>query len=489
MGRAQPQAAPAATRPATRPTTDPAQAARKVRQRVVQLTRKSLELIKANKLDEAEDALQEALLLDPTHSVNLYNMACIKAIKGRADAAIDYLERSALEGFTDFIHIEKDTDLDSLRTLPRFKQFLARKDEFQRKAADRVVSWLKHEFGDGYLYEIDAQDKLIFATNTDPQTLAATKKWLVAQAQSQWNELFEHRPDQYISVVLPSPADYKQIVSNPGVGGFYNHDNRILICQRLGQVMTHEFTHALHNADLDPLGQEHPIWLGEGLATLYESAQFEGKKLVPAENFRLTYLQSAVRRNRLIPLEKLFKMDQRSFVNQANLAYGESGSLLLYLYDHDLLRKFYDAYKAGWDKEKTGQAALETATGKPLAELEKDWRAWMAIQKPPTLYTGQHGVVLGVRFSDANDGLKINLVEPNGPAHRAGIKPEDLIVGIDGVDVRDQQSLIPILATHQAGDKVTVKIRRGSLYLDLPVTLTRRDEMTRVPSTRPAVRP
>jgi len=40
--------------------------------------------------------------------------------------------------------------------------------------------------------------------------------------------------------------------------------------------MTHEFTHALQFGDLDPLAEEHPIWIVEGMASLFESGQFEG---------------------------------------------------------------------------------------------------------------------------------------------------------------------------------------------------------------------
>ena len=234
--------------PSTRPATNPVEMDRgKIRL----LSRRALAAAKAGRLEDAEKALAEALLLDPVNSTNLYNMACVKALRGRSEAALDYLERSATEGFTDFIHIEKDSDLLSLHNLERYKKFVANKADWQRKAADKVISALKRDFGDEYLYEVDEADKLIFATNTDPQTLAALKKWLSAQARSQWAQLFDHKPDQYISIILPSAEDYKLIVSRPEVGGFYNHDNRMLIAQRLGQIMTHEFTHALHAADLD----------------------------------------------------------------------------------------------------------------------------------------------------------------------------------------------------------------------------------------------
>src|SRR2546421_2756650 len=429
--------------PSTRPATNPVEMDRgKIRL----LSRRALAAAKAGRLEDAEKALAEALLLDPVNSTNLYNMACVKALRGRSEAALDYLERSATEGFTDFIHIEKDSDLNSLHNLERYKKFVASKADWQRKAADKVISALKRDFGDEYLYEVDEADKLIFATNTDPQTLAALKKWLSAQARSQWAQLFDHKPDQYISIILPSAEDYKLIVSRPEVGGFYNHDNRMLIAQRLGQIMTHEFTHALHAADLDALGQEHPIWLTEGLATMYESGHFENDMLVPGENYRLISLKQAAVRGRLIPFDRLLRMDQRAFVGNATIAYGESGSLLFYLYSKDLLRKFYDTYKEGYEKDKTGAAALEKVTGMPLADFEKEWREWMVKQTPPPLATGQNGPVLGVKFGQGNDGLKVEKIYPLGPAARAGLEEGGVGVGVGDGETRGWESVLPLRA-------------------------------------------
>lgn len=471
---------PSATRPA-----EGEQDRRKLRQ----LNRRAMEAAKAGRLEEAEKALAEALVIDPANSTNLYNMACIKALRGRADAAMDYLERAASEGFTDFVHLERDTDLDSLRKLDRYKKLIEQKAQWQKKAAEKVIATLRADFGEGYIYEVDETDKLIFATNTDAQTLAALKKWLIAQARSQWAQLFEHKPDQYISIILPSAEDYRMIVSRPEVGGFYNPDNHVLIAQRLGQIMTHEFTHAMHAADLDALGQEHPIWLTEGMATLFESGHFENDVLVPGENYRLFSLKQAAARGRLIPFEKLFRMDQRAFVGNATIAYGESGSVLHYLYSQNLLRKFYDTYKARYDKDKTGAAALEQVAGKPLAEVEKEWRAWMLQQKPPTLVTGQNGPVLGVKFDQGNDGLKVEQAYPLGPAARAGIKEGDVVVGIGEIDARDQQSFMPLLGTHKPGDTVIIQLRRGQEYLSVPVTLQERGKIYWPPATRPTTRP
>jgi hypothetical protein len=300
--------------------------------------------------------------------------------------------------------------------------------------------------------------------------------------------LFSTKPDDFIGIVLPSPADYRKIVQMPGVGGFYNDEAKVLIAQRLGQVVTHEFTHALHAADRAPLGQDHPIWIAEGLASMFEAAQFEGDKLVPRDNFRLNMLQRAAGAKRLITLENLVKMQQPEFVARANLAYGEASSVMLYLYETDKLKPFYEAYKKGFDQDPTGQRAIEQVTGRTFPEFEKDWTAWMVRRPPVPQSTGADGVVLGAKLGDANDGLKIESVVAGGPAARAGLRAGDILVGIGDAQVRDAQSLVPVMIQFKPGDRVTAKVRRDGKYLDLPITLARRSEVIDRVLARPQIR-
>lgn len=491
-----PTTQPSATTPTTRPATQPAEPklspaeTRALEKKVLDLTRKSIELLKKNKLAEAEPVLKEALLLDPDHITNLYNFACLLALKGKSADAIVYLEKAADAGWVDFVHLGRDPDLDSLRELPAFKKFIDNKPVYQKRSAEKVIDTLRKQFGDGYLYELDTERKLIFATNTDKTTLEELKKWLTAQAVSQWDQLFEHKPDAYISVVVPSAADYRKIVRMPGVGGFYNDTAKLLICQRMGQTMTHEFTHALHAGDKAPLGQDHPIWIVEGIASMFEAAQFEGDKLVPQDNFRLNMLQNANRGKKLIPLAALIAMEQPEFVKKANLAYGQASSVMLYLYEKELLKPFYDLYKKTYDKDASGKQALEAVTKQSLPEFEKTWIAWMAARKPVPNSTGGDGVVIGARLGDGNDGIKIEQVLPGGPADKAGIKNGDVLVGIADAQVRDYQSFVPMLIQFKPGDEVMLKIRREGKYLDLPLTLGKRSEMlVPTPATRPSTRP
>jgi S1-C subfamily serine protease len=83
-------------------------------------------------------------------------------------------------------------------------------------------------------------------------------------------------------------------------------------------------------------------------------------------------------------------------------------------------------------------------------------------------------------------GLLIIKVTPGGAAERAGLRGGneraylgnipillggDLIVGIDGEKVEDQQDLAQVMNAHRAGDTVKVTIFRGKQKMDMNVTL------------------
>ncbi|HET8825086.1 MAG TPA: trypsin-like peptidase domain-containing protein [Terriglobales bacterium] len=86
----------------------------------------------------------------------------------------------------------------------------------------------------------------------------------------------------------------------------------------------------------------------------------------------------------------------------------------------------------------------------------------------------------------ADYGLLIVQALPGGAAARAGLKGGseraylgnvpitiggDLIVGIDGQDVQDQQELSHMMNNHRAGDTVKITIYRGKRKMDIQVTL------------------
>jgi S1-C subfamily serine protease len=59
-------------------------------------------------------------------------------------------------------------------------------------------------------------------------------------------------------------------------------------------------------------------------------------------------------------------------------------------------------------------------------------------------------------------------VAPDSPAMRAGIKPGDTVVAIDGVPVTRQAQIMHLLGAKYDGDAVNVKVRRDKKELDFP---------------------
>jgi tetratricopeptide (TPR) repeat protein len=456
------------------PTTRPAEISERDRARASELARKAVTYMDQQRYAQADLALRDALAIIPDKTTWLFNLACVQAVRGKPDEAMDTLEQATDLGFTDFTQLEHDAFLKPLRGLPRYQKLIARKDEIRHNAAELALAQLKARLGPKYLYEADEQNKLIFAAATDQATLDALKSALLKQAASQWDLLFSHKPDEFIRIVIPTAVDFRKLVHVPSASGIYLDESRTLYAQRMGQVVVHEFTHALHAADQRAVGQEHPVWLREGLASMYEAGDFVDDVLEPRDNFRLAFVQNAARRHALVPLEKLLRYTPQDFVSHANLAYGQSSSLLLYLYEQKLIRKFYDEFKKTYDADPFGRIALERTTGLDLAELQNQWTQWMLQREAPALQPPLGGAWIGASVAPGNDGIRITLVSPNGPALMSGLKVGDVIIAVDEHEARDSQTLLPIIASHQPGDLIVLKVRRGEEYLKVPMVLGKR---------------
>lgn len=81
---------------------------------------------------------------------------------------------------------------------------------------------------------------------------------------------------------------------------------------------------------------------------------------------------------------------------------------------------------------------------------------------------------LGLGYSPLKGiGLKVDLVAPDGPAERAGVKPGDILFSVDNIHVTQTgpASLSSVLARHQPGDILPLVASRGGRRLTLRVTL------------------
>ena len=345
-------------------------------------------------------------------------MACIESLTGHADKAIASLKHAFDSGYANFRHIGRDADLDAIRTLPQYKDFLAHKDQIERTRAAKIERGLKESFGGDYLIETDDENRLVFATTIDRQTLDEVKEKLTAQAKALWNDLFDNRFEQYVAVIVLSEKDATRMLTNAHLGGGYDSGSHRLIARQIGYSLTHEFTHGVHWADQEAHGQVHPMWIQEGLATFTESSDIESGHLIPLPNPRLGPLQDAIRKNKMIPLRKFVEFDQRQYMQQPDLCYGEGRYIMMYLYSKGLLRKWYDPSWPATRQIPAGGKALEAVVGKPLDEIEKDFVAYIRALKPVPIRPTK--VYLGLTTSMAPDGLRIaGVASGSGPSTRA----------------------------------------------------------------------
>lgn len=79
---------------------------------------------KGKRYEEAELLLREGLELYPGNPSLLYDLACVAALQGRPDEALDHL-RESLEAEAKYgAYAVEDPDLESLRSDPRFSELM-----------------------------------------------------------------------------------------------------------------------------------------------------------------------------------------------------------------------------------------------------------------------------------------------------------------------------------------------------------------------------
>ena len=68
-------------------------------------------------------------------------------------------------------------------------------------------------------------------------------------------------------------------------------------------------------------------------------------------------------------------------------------------------------------------------------------------------------------------GTQVRDVTPNGPAWSAGIRPGDIILSMDGVEVADARALLLVIAQREPGSRVEFQVQRDSEVFETYATL------------------
>jgi hypothetical protein len=131
-------------------------------------------------------------------------------------------------------------------------------------------------------------------------------------------------------------------------------------------------------------------------------------------------------------------------------------------------------------------AGATAATAQPiLNRLEKVVRdqlggAAAAEQRQPG-YLG----LIGDDQQDAGRGVRVLEVFPDGPAAKGGVQAGDLIVGIDGREIRALDDVAQALDGKHEGDKLAITVARNAERRQQSVTLGRRSPAGQPPTEQP----
>ena len=442
------------------------------------LQRKAMEHLRNKEYEESIESYRKYLEHKPDDEIALYNLACAYSLAGKKAEAVKCLRKAVEAGYTNFDHIQRDTDLDNIREEEGYKKLFEEKDSLIGAAADKIIERYKKDLGDEYNYIKDEKYKLIVISNVEKGRLDGLVGALQAYADCHWKDFFKNKPKYYITVLIPnSTEEYrKRFGGRQGAAGFYNPGTRKLTVNLAtgGGTMIHEFTHALHYADMEGQEQRHPIWITEGFGSLYEQCTRREGSGYGLLNWRLPGLKQAIAQNNCYPLKDFIKNSGSYFRRSAGLSYAISRYIFYFLQEKKMLRKWYAKYREDYKDDNTGLKMLEEIYGKSIEEFEKEWLEFL---KP--LNYGRGGIAadrpfIGVGLEDSDAGLKVTRVVEGSPAEKAGLKDGDLILKMGDKDVKNQSDLQEIVGKHKIGDEVKFVVKRNGEEKELTVKLGKR---------------
>ncbi|MDR2390674.1 MAG: hypothetical protein LBE84_03195 [Planctomycetota bacterium] len=161
--------------------------------------------------------------------------------------------------------------------------------------------------------------------------------------------------------------------------GHYGHLQKyIVINYETGPgTLVHELIHSLMSEDFP----EAPIWIAEGLASLYEQCRAEGDVLKGDDNWRLPELKEALANGSLVSLSRLLAMSPADFRdNRESLNYAEARYFCKYLEEMGALPRIYQDFRRRPEKDPAGILFVANTLGKPFEAIEADWRRWLRFQ-------------------------------------------------------------------------------------------------------------
>jgi hypothetical protein len=252
---------------------------------------------------------------------------------------------------------------------------------------DLSERWLeaKKILGDGAKTEVVADVFLVageqgYADFDDGVTL--TRRAM----QAYFNGRFDRRPTRAITVFLfggeaPYEAYCQEEEGHACITpyGYFDPDHRRMVMNaQLGLgTLTHELVHPLVDADFEGA----PIWINEGIASLFEApvipkeGEIHGRK-----NWRWSALRKALlsKDKDEAGIDRLFGMSDGTFRGEhEGLHYAMARYFCQWLDERDRLWPFYRQWRDDFASDPTGEKTFLSVVGKTPAAANDEFRKWV----------------------------------------------------------------------------------------------------------------
>ena len=463
-----------------------------------ELDRTVTRLVAAAKFDEALAAIERFLAASGPDPQALFDAARVASRMGDPRRSAAFAIDALRAGWLDDKGLREHPDLTAARGHEAWLQVESIRLEMRAKGpvpsavpphpagtggatlgpSDRarasLATWLNRFGGGSYTIEEIPSLNIVIASSVDRESLDRTILMLGALSGALERTLFPpiSATDDAVLLVIARPTDAEGYFKDPQQGGLYEHGLRQLVARDTGGTLRHEFVHARHHAHMARLGQRHPLWIQEALATLFEEwAPRPNGEVVLKPNLRTNEAFDLVRKRKAIPWIEFISMDDAAVMASPLDHYAQARSMLMYLSSRGKLQEWYRALVAGFATDPTGRRSLETVLDAPIGRIEADWKQWVTDSGTLDATIGPGDAVLGVAIAGVADGVRLDEVQDSGPAQRAGLRKGDVITQIDGAEIRGVGDFVMATARHNAGETLGVRFRRGNSYATVQVRL------------------
>jgi hypothetical protein len=276
----------------------------------------------------------------------------------------------------------RDADLAPLRGHATYQAIVR-----ARSIADEILirraldDWRGRFDPERYRYSSMPEARVHIAAGLSDLEITSMRTTITRQTAYLESTLFAPLSPASLLIIVPLAEEAGMLLADSHAGGCYQHNLRRLVARDAGPALKHELVHALHHRHMDQRGQEHPIWIQEGLATLFEHCRFTPDGAANLEpNERLNLAKHLARAQSLAPWHEFVALTSAQFNRRAAANYAQAWAMMMFLHDRGKLAAWYAQYVKTHAADPTGLGAVELVVGQPLAEIEAQWKAWLTAQ-------------------------------------------------------------------------------------------------------------